>query len=93
MNRRDFLKQLGLIAALPLVGLSQATHTIGGWFKESGEWGFAAVNVSAEGAERFKTEIWVDGDPKVMVFVCGPPALSDEQIDFLYQESRGYFGV
>lgn len=95
MNRRDFLKQLGLIATLPLIpGLFQSTHTIGGWFKpDGGKWEFATYKCSYNEAVKFPTKVtYLDGQV-AMVFVCGPPALPDEQIEALYQQTRQWFEV
>lgn len=92
MNRRDFLKQLGLIATLPLIpGLFQATHTVGGWFKPNGgEWQFAATRITANEAINFPAKATCLDGQVAMVFMYGE-ALPDEQIETLYQESRRFF--
>lgn len=100
MNRRDFLKQLGLIATLPLTGALPfvplipgflATHTVGGWFKpHGGGWQFAATQVTANEAVSFPAKATHLDGQVAMVFVCSE-ALPDEQIEALYQESRQWF--
>lgn len=93
MNRRDFLKQLGLIATLPLIPGFLATHTVGGWFKpHGGEWQFAATQCNYNEAVKFPVKVtYLDGQV-AMVFVSGE-ALPDEQIEALYQQTRRWFGV
>lgn len=93
MNRRDFLKQLGLIATLPLVGLFQASHTFGGWFKPQGEnWQFAAMKGDEKAAVKFTNGAMLLDGHIATIWVCAE-ALPAEQIEALYQQSREFFGI
>ena len=94
MNRRDFLKQLGLIVTLPIIGLPQvATHTVGGWFKpQGGEWEFAAARVTDGAAINFPARVTCLDGRVAMIFVSSE-VLPAEQIEALYQQTRPWFGV
>ncbi len=91
MNRRDFIKksiQVSLIAMLPSFILKQKEElkSYGGWYTYDGKkWNFTEIK-----SPTYPSEL-LDG--RMMSFEFKGKALSDEEIETIYQQTRLFFEV